>query len=160
MTMCLRLRDQRGFTLIELMVVIVILGLLATLILPRFRGSTERARRVKAIAQMKSIETALRLYELDNGFFPTTQQGLEALVRPPAAEPIPKSWREGGYLEGGRVPLDPWSNPYVYISPGTASSDFDLLSLGSDGAEGGEGKYADISSTATCLLYTSDAADE
>jgi len=149
MTMCLRLRNQRGFTLIELMVVIVILGLLATLVIPRFRGSTERARRVKAIAQMKSIETALRLYELDNALFPTTEQGLEALVRPPGTEPIPKSWREGGYIEGGKIPLDPWSYPYVYISPGTASPDFDLFSLGADGAEGGEGKYADIPSTAT-----------
>jgi len=149
MTPLFRSCHHRGFTLIELMVVIVILGLLATLVLPRFRGGTERARHVKAIAQMKSIETALRLYELDNKFFPTTEQGLEALVRSPAVEPIPKRWREGGYLEGGKVPLDPWDNPYVYISPGIVNPDFDLFSLGADGAEGGEGKYADISSTAT-----------
>jgi len=149
MTVSLCSRDQRGFTLIELMVVIVILGLLATLVLPRFRAGTERARHVKALAQMKSIETALRLYELDSGFIPTTEQGLEALVRPPSIEPIPKRWREGGYLEGGKIPLDPWNNPYVYISPGIVNPDFDLYSLGADGAEGGEGKYADISSTAT-----------
>lgn len=145
----LRSFDQRGFTLIELMVVIVILGLLATLVLPRYRGGTERARRVKAIAQMKNIETALRLYELDNGFYPTTEQGLDALVREPTTEPVPKNWREGGYLEGGRVPLDPWNSPYVYVSPGIIDLDFDLISLGADGAEGGEGKYADIPSTTT-----------
>lgn len=149
MTRRLRPRGQRGFTLIELMVVIVILGLLATVVVPRLRGATERARRVKAIAQMKNIETALRLYELDNKFFPTTEQGLEALVRPPNIEPISKHWREGGYLEGGKVPLDPWDNPYVYISPGMVNPDFDLSSLGADAAEGGEGKYADIASTTT-----------
>ncbi len=135
---------RKGFTLIELMVVVVILGILAGLIIPRIMGRPEEARRLKAKLQIQQLEQALKLYYLDNGMYPTTEQGLQALVEKPTIEPIPKNWREGGYLEKGKVPLDPWGNPYVYISPGIHNKDFDLESYGADGEDGGEGKYADI----------------
>ncbi|UCF73865.1 MAG: type II secretion system major pseudopilin GspG [Deltaproteobacteria bacterium] len=136
--------DERGFTLIELMVVIVILGILAGLIVPRIMGRPEEARRMKARVQIESIETALKLYKLDNGYYPTTEQGLQALVESPTVGELPRAWREGGYLEKGKIPKDPWDNEYVYLSPGI-HGDFDLLSYGADGEPGGEGKDEDIS---------------
>lgn len=132
-----------GFTLIEIMVVIIILGILAGLIIPRIMGRPEEARRMKAQIQIESIETALKLYKLDNGSYPTTEQGLQALVEPPSVGELPKAWREGGYLEKGKVPKDPWSNEYVYLCPGI-HDDFDLLSYGADGQPGGEDKDKDI----------------
>ena len=134
---------QAGFTLIELMVVIVILGLLAGLTIPRFIGESDKARVGTAKTQIVSLETALKMYKLDNGQYPSTEQGLKALVEPPTVGNLPKSWRSGGYLEKGRVPKDPWKNDFVYISPG-AHGDFDLISLGADGEPGGEGFDADI----------------
>jgi len=134
----------KGFTLIELMVVIIILGILAGLVLPRFMGRTEEAKRTKARLQIENLESALKLYKLDNGSYPTTDQSLEALVQKPTAGVIPKNWREGGYLEKGQIPLDPWGKPYVYLSPGVKNKDFDLKSMGADGEEGGEGENADI----------------
>jgi general secretion pathway protein G len=139
-------RDTRGFTLIELMVVVVILGILAGLIIPKIMGRPEEAKRLKAKMQIEQLEQTLKLYCLDSGEYPTTEQGLIALVEKPATEPVPRRWREGGYLEKGKIPLDPWGNPFVYVSPGVHSKDFDLVSYGSDGEEGGEGKYADIES--------------
>jgi len=136
-------RDRRGFTLIELMVVLVILGVLAGLIVPRIMGRPEEARRMKAKVQMQSLETALKLYSIDNGSYPTTEQGLQALVEAPSSGLLPGAWREGGYLEKGRVPKDPWNNEYVYLSPGLYG-DFDITSYGADGAPGGEGKNEDI----------------
>ena len=138
------LRDARGFTLIELMVVVVILGILAGLVIPRIMGRPEQAKRLKARMQIEQIEQALKLYYLDNGDYPSTEQGLSALVEQTTIEPVPKRWREGGYLEKGKVPDDPWGNPYVYVSPGVNSRDFDLESYGADGEDGGEGKYADV----------------
>jgi len=135
--------DERGFTLIELMVVIVILGILAGLIVPRIMGRPEEARRMKARVQIESIETALKLYKLDNGYYPTTEQGLQALVESPTVGELPRAWREGGYLEKAKVPKDPWDNEYVYLSPGI-HGDFDLLSYGGDGEPGGEDKNEDI----------------
>ena len=135
---------RKGFTLIELMVVIIILGVLAGLVLPRFMGRTEEAKRTKAKLQIENLESALKLYKLDNGSYPTTQQGLEALVKLPTQGTIPKSWREGGYLEKPQIPLDPWGRSYVYLSPGMKNKDFDLKSLGADGEEGGEGENADV----------------
>lgn len=132
-----------GFTLIELMVVIVILGILAGLIVPRIMGRPEEARRMKARVQIESIETALKLYKLDSGYYPTTEQGLQALVEPPAVGQLPKAWRKGGYLEKGKVPKDPWDNEYVYLCPGV-HDDFDLMSYGAEGEPGGEGKDEDI----------------
>ena len=135
--------NQRGFTLIELMVVIVILGILAGLIIPRIMGRPEEARRMKARVQIESIETALKLYKLDNGSYPSTEQGLEALVEAPSVGQLPKAWRDGGYLEKGRVPKDPWENEFIYLSPG-ANSDFDLISYGADGEPGGEDMNEDV----------------
>jgi len=137
-------KKSRGFTLIEIMVVIVILGILAGLVLPRFMGRTEEAKKVKAKLQIENLEGALKLYKLDTGMYPTTEQGLEALVQKPATGTVPANWREGGYLEKGKIPLDPWNRPYVYVSPGVKNKDFDLKSLGGDGEEGGEGENADI----------------
>ena len=133
-----------GFTLIEIMVVIVILGILAGLVLPRFMGRTEEAKKIKAKLQIENLEAALKLYKLDTGMYPTTEQGLEALVQKPATGAVPGNWREGGYLEKGKVPQDPWNRPYMYVSPGIKNKDFDLKSLGGDGEEGGEGENADI----------------
>jgi general secretion pathway protein G len=138
-----RFADRRGFTLIEIMVVMVILGILAGLIIPRIMGRPEEARRTKARIQIESIETALKLYKLDNGSYPTTEQGLQALVEPPSVGELASAWREGGYLEKGRVPKDPWGSEYVYLCPGI-HGDFDLVSYGADGETGGEGKDMDI----------------
>jgi general secretion pathway protein G len=143
-----RFGDDRGFTLIELMVVIVILGVLAGLIIPRIMGRPEEARRMKARVQMESIETALKLYKLDNGSYPTTEQGLQALVEAPAVGELAKQWRKGGYLEKGKVPKDPWDNDYVYLSPG-AQGDFDLMSYAKDGEPGGEDENEDINNWET-----------
>src|SRR4051812_101994 len=106
-------RRPPGYTLLEIMVVVFILGLLATLVAPKILGRTEDARRTKAIADMKSIEQALNLYRLDTGGYPTTAQGLDALVHRPETPPVPRGYKPDGYLE--RVPADPWGHPYVYV---------------------------------------------
>ena len=134
---------SQGFTLIEIMVVLVILGILAGLIVPRIIGRPDEARRMKAKIQIQSLETALQLYKLDTGDYPTTEQGLQALTEAPPTGELAKSWREGGYLEKGQVPLDPWGDDYIYLSTGT-NSDFDIISYGADGTAGGEGKNEDI----------------
>lgn len=134
-----------GFTLIELMVVIVILSILAVYMMPRIMGRPEQARRLKAKVDIQALETALKLYKLDNGRYPTTEQGLEALVEPPDSSPQPGNWREGGYVEKGKIAKDPWGNEYVYICPGV-HYDYDLLSYGADGEPGGEGQNADVKS--------------
>jgi general secretion pathway protein G len=138
-----RRHRSSGFTLIELMVVIVILGILAGLIVPRIMGRPDEAKLLKAKMQIESMETALKLYKLDNGSYPTTDQGLDALVNQSDIPPVPRKWREGGYLEKGKVPSDPWGNAFVYLSPGV-NGDFDLVSYGADGVSGGEGKNQDI----------------
>lgn len=137
--------DSNGFTLIELMVVIVILGILAGLIVPRIMGRPEEARQMKAKMTIESLETSIRLYKLDNGSYPTTEQGLQALIEKPDTGNVPKKWRDGGYLEKRKVPKDPWDNEYVYLSPGV-NGEYDIVSYGSDGVPGGEGKDSDINS--------------
>src|SRR5262245_62176754 len=109
------IRHTAGFTLIELMVVIIILGLLAAIVMPRIVGETDKARYGAALAQMRILEDALKRYKLDNGLFPTTDQGLEALVRRPTSGILPRGWPEGGYLDKQEIPRDPWGNAYVYI---------------------------------------------
>jgi len=132
-----------GFTLLEIIVVVFILGLLAAIVAPKIIGRTDDARIAEAKVQIKNLETALKLFKLDNGFYPATEQGLAALVEKPTTGQIPQKYREGGYLEQKKIPFDPWNNPYIYISPGL-HGDFDIASLGADGREGGEGKDADI----------------
>jgi len=134
-------RGQAGFTLIEILVVVVILGILASIIVPKIMKRPEEARRTKAVMDIKAIETALNLYRLDNSVYPSTEQGLEALVTKPTTGVIPRNWKEEGYLD--KVPKDPWGNLYVYLSPGV-HKEFDLVSYGADGVEGGEGKDADV----------------
>jgi general secretion pathway protein G len=140
--------DARGFTLIELMVVIVILSILAVWVAPKIMGRPEQAKQVKAKVDIQGLETALKLFKLDNGAYPTTEQGLEALVSAPDSGKLAKNWREGGYLEKGKVPKDPWGNDFVYLSPGT-HGDYDIISYGSDGEPGGEGDNKDINSWET-----------
>lgn len=135
--------SQAGFTLIEIMVVVTILAILSVLVVPKLIGRTDEAKRVAAKVQIKNLEGALQMYKLDNGNYPTTEQGLDALVQKPTVGQTPKNWREGGYLP--KVPKDPWGNPYVYVSPGT-HGDYDVTSYGGDGESGGEGKSADIES--------------
>ena len=134
-------RGQGGFTLIEILVVVVILGILASIIVPKIMKRPEEARRTKAKIDIKAIETALNLYRLDNGVYPSTEQGLDALVTKPTTGIIPKNWKEEGYLD--KDPKDPWGNPYVYLSPGL-HKEFDLESYGADGVDEGEGKDADV----------------
>jgi general secretion pathway protein G len=136
-------RSDRGFTLIEILIVIVILGILVWQIAPRIMGKPEEARRVKAQMDIATLETALKLYKLDNGRYPSSEQGLQALVEAPTVGVLPRKWREGGYLEKAKVPNDPWGNEYVYISPGL-HGDFDIMSYGADGQPGGEGDDEDI----------------
>lgn len=129
---------SRGFTLIEVMVVVVILAILATIVVPKIMDRPDDARIAKAKQDIRAIDSALQLYKLDNLTYPTTDQGLEALVKPPANA---KNWRQGGYLD--RLPIDPWNNPYQYLSPGQHGA-FDVYSLGADGQPGGTGADADI----------------
>ena len=137
------LLDQKGITLIEMMVVIVILGILATVIFTRVSDRPEQARRTKAAVEIRQMQTALELFKLDNGFYPITEQGLDALVTVPTTGRIPRNFPESGYLD--KIPDDPWGNPYLYISPGV-HGDYDLVSYGFDGQEGGDGKDKDIES--------------
>ncbi|UCH21762.1 MAG: type II secretion system major pseudopilin GspG [Deltaproteobacteria bacterium] len=136
---------NRGFSLIELMVVIVILGILAMYIAPKLMGRTDDARIKMARVQIEGLETALKLYKLDNAVYPSTEQGLQALVEEPQSGDIPKNWRKGGYLEKGTVPKDPWGNEYVYLSPGV-HGDYDIVCYGADGVPGGEDANKDINS--------------
>ncbi len=135
--------SQKGFTLIEIMIVIVILGILAGLIVPRIMNEPDKARVIKAKLQIQNLSMALKKFKMDNGFYPSTEQGLEALVKKPVIGRIPKNYPPKGYLS--KVPKDPWGNNYIYICPGE-HADFEIISYGADGKEGGEGFDADIKS--------------
>lgn len=137
------LQPQRGFTLLEIMVVVVILGILAALVVPKIISRPDEARAIAAKQDIASLMQALKLYRLDNQRYPTTEQGLQALVERPASAPQPPNWKAGGYVE--RLPSDPWGNPYQYLNPGVRG-ELDVYSLGADGAPGGEANDADIGS--------------
>ncbi len=136
-----RRRAPRGFTLIEVLVVIVILSILAAVVIPRVMDQPDQARVTKARQDVASLVTALNIYRLDNFTYPSTDQGLEALVQEPAGLPAAPNWKQGGYID--RLPADPWGSPYQYLSPGL-HGEIDVYSLGADGAAGGEGLNADI----------------
>jgi general secretion pathway protein G len=131
----------RGFTLIEIMVVVVIIGLLAAVILPNVFGRVEQAKVTKAKSDIQGLETALTMYKLDNYKYPSTDLGIGALSQRPN-DPTVRNWPEGGYIK--RISKDPWGNPYQYVFPGTRGQEYDLYSFGADGQEGGEGANADI----------------
>jgi general secretion pathway protein G len=138
-------RRARGFTLIEIMVVIAILGILAALIVPKIVGRTDDARIAAAKTDIATLMQALKLYRLDNARYPTTEQGLRALIEKPTSEPLPLNWKQGGYLERNSVPKDPWGKEYQYANPGQRG-EIDVYSLGADGQPGGEGNNADVGS--------------
>ena len=135
------MNKQKGFSLIEILVVLVIMGLLISVVAPTVLNSADDARVQKVQADFKSIETALKIYRLDNYQYPTTEQGLEALVRPSTLEPEPRNFKRGGYLS--ELPVDPWGRPYFYLSPGEYG-EVDIYSLGADGLTGGGDQNADI----------------
>ena len=130
---------RKGFTLIEIMVVVVILGLLAALVVPRIGPQVAEAQRTTAATQIRSLEDALEMYRMHNGFYPSTSQGLDALVTAPTTSPVPRRYADGGYLK--KVPDDPWGNPYVYRNQ---NGHIQIMSYGPAGEEGGEGVNADI----------------
>jgi general secretion pathway protein G len=134
---------QRGFTLLEVMVVVVILGILAVLVVPKIISRPDEARVSAAKLDITSLMGALKLYRLDNQRYPATEQGLQALVTRPTIAPLPPNWKAGGYVE--RLPKDPWGNPYQYLNPGI-HGEIDIFSFGADGTPGGEGSDADIGS--------------
>ncbi|MEY2907852.1 MAG: hypothetical protein RLZZ602_375 [Pseudomonadota bacterium] len=135
------MQNQRGFSLIEILVVLVIMGLLISVVAPTVLNSADDARLQKVQADFKAIETALKIYRLDNYVYPTTEQGLLALVEPTTLEPEPRNFKQGGYLE--EVPMDPWGREYLYLSPGE-NGEVDIFSYGADGLPGGEGQNGDI----------------
>jgi general secretion pathway protein G len=136
-------RRQRGFTLVEIMVVVVIIGILGALVVPKLLGRTGEARATSARTDIATLMSALKMYKLDNQRYPTTEQGLQALVQKPTTGPAANGWKDGGYIE--KLPNDPWGNPYKYLSPGL-HGEVDVFSLGADGQPGGTGEDADIGS--------------
>lgn len=135
------LRKQDGFTLLELMIVIVILGILGAVVAPRFMDEPDKARVVQAKMQIENLSTAVKKFYLDNAFYPSTEQGLEALVTKPSTGRSPRNYPPNGYMS--KIPQDPWGNDYIYVSPGKKTP-FEIMSLGADGVEGGDGFNADI----------------
>lgn len=139
------MKQQTGFTLIEILVVVSILAILGALVVPKIMDRPNDARVVAAKQDIGAIVAALKLYKLDNGRYPSTEQGLKALIEKPGSEPVPQNWKPGGYLE--KAPKDPWGNGYLYLTPGL-KAEMEVMSYGADGQQGGEGHDADISSAA------------
>ncbi|MQT31637.1 type II secretion system protein GspG [Pseudomonas helleri] len=138
----LRTSTQRGFTLIEIMVVVVIIGVLGAIVVPQFMSRPDQAKVTAAHTDIQAISTALEMYRLDTFNYPSTQQGLEALVTRPSGTPLARNWNPQGYLKS--LPVDPWGTPYQYLNPGSHSAGYDLFSFGADGVQGGEGFATDI----------------
>ena len=136
-----RLSRPRGFTLIEIVIAVAILAVLAAVVMPRVIGRVDEARVARAKSDVQALSTALNLYKLDNFNYPSTEQGLDALVAQPGGQPEARNWKQGGYIE--RLPTDPWGNDYQYLSPGQRGT-IDIWSLGADGQLGGEGPDADV----------------
>ncbi len=134
-----------GFTLLELLVVILIISILSTVVGVKLAGRTDEARVATVKAQLANFKTALKLYKMDNGNYPTQQQGLQALVEPSALPPRPRKFPKDGYLDRRTLPLDPWDNDYIYLIPGSNGESYEIISYGNDGEPGGEGADADIS---------------
>jgi general secretion pathway protein G len=141
-----RIKGNGGFTLIELMIVIAIIGILSIIVVPRFMDIPQKARVEAAKQQIAAFGLALDRYNLDNGVYPTTEQGLAALIEKPNSEPAPMNYNEGGYLKKKELPKDPWGRDYIYRSPGDQGNDYEIMSLGADGRDGGEGVNGDIKS--------------
>jgi len=137
--------NNKGFTIIEILVVIVILGILGTLLVPKIMNKPDEARVTKAKMDIKAIQSSLKIYKLENGIYPTTEQGLDALIKKTDIEPIPNNFKKGGYVEADNM-KDPWGRDFVYRSPGDDDRDFEIISYGADGKEGGEDFKADIKS--------------
>lgn len=138
------MRNSKGFTIIEILVVLVILGILGTLLVPKLLDKPDEARMTKANLDIKAIEAALKIYKLENSIYPTTEQGLEALITETTIDPVPNSFKKGGYID--ELPKDPWGGDYIYRSPGDNDRDYEIISYGADRKEGGEGVNADIKS--------------
>ena len=143
----IRCRQRDGFTLVEVLVVVLIIGILASIVTVNVLRKPGEARISAANMQVDQLSTAIQLYRTEQGIFPTQQQGLEALVKKPTRSPIPKKYPQGGYLQSGSVPLDPWGNPYIYLIPGRKGEAYEIISYGSDNEPGGSGESADISSS-------------
>ncbi|MDR7091327.1 MULTISPECIES: type II secretion system major pseudopilin GspG [Cellvibrio] len=135
--------QQAGFTLVEIMVVVIIIGLLAGIVVPNVMDNLDKANVQKARADFSSLQTALKLYRIDNFNYPTTEQGLEALVTKSSIAPVPRNFKSSGYIDN--LNKDPWGNDYQYMSPADDGKEYDIYSLGADGVSGGEGQNADIS---------------
>jgi general secretion pathway protein G len=141
-----RCASRGGFTLLEILVVVLIITILATIVGVNVAKRPGEARAVAATAQIRTFQTALQLYRMEQGGLPSQRQGLSALCEKPKAPPVPERYPDGGYLESGHVPLDPWGHDYVYLVPGPGGAAYDIISYGADGQPGGDGENADISS--------------
>ncbi|HRX15385.1 MAG: type II secretion system major pseudopilin GspG [Spirochaetes bacterium] len=145
-TVIKKLKARDGFSLLEIMIAVTIMSILAIAIVPQFMDMPDKAKVSKANEMIKSLELSLNLYMMDNGTYPTTDQGLAALIEAPTSEPVPNNYKTGGYIQSSSVPKDPWKNDFIYVSPGEEGRPYEIICLGADNQEGGEGVNADITS--------------